>query len=339
MLSPFRKNGPIVQIELAGKCTANCEFCDWTTRPREQQVFLETELAKKAVRDAKELRSPHISFHVTGESLDHPDIMTILPRDENIGLSTNCLSLRGEVADHIAGMSNMNIILAILWAESEIKRNLSLRYAVRFLDSFPVCKSISVQMICSERSVPHAKEMYDIFSPYLNDFPALKLFYKQPYSQEPNYYSKECVPVFGFVPEGIPESDRVSVDRMATPQSCGGDCLAIAPNPMTSILVQSDGEIKPCFYRWPYWGLGNIRDVTLKEAWESERLKEIREVWCRGDPDNRQACHDCIRMFTPSGEPVWWATTGIPPMSLDREQALKGGNPDYVPYPKPEEFR
>jgi len=340
-MKPHRKL--IVQIELAGKCSANCEFCDWTNRPKDQHIYMNTEYAKKAVKEAKELGASYISFHVTGESLTHPDLFEIMPDDGYIGLSTNCLALEGEIADKIANKRNLNLILAVLWAEPKEKREKSLANAIAFLNKNPKCADISVQMICSEHSTPYAKFMYDTFSPYLDKLDQLKLFYKQPYVQEPEY------PYLGYIPEGVVESKRVCIDRMETPQACGSDCLAISPNPMSSILIQVDGEIKPCFYRpndplkkknapLAYqngWGMGHIKNTALKEYWNSEKLKQMRRIWAKGDPNNELPCHNCIRMVVPRGNPVWWMTTGVPPKELDCHQALKGGTVD--PYPQPDE--
>jgi MoaA/NifB/PqqE/SkfB family radical SAM enzyme len=333
----------IVQIELSGKCSATCEFCDWMRRPNDQKRFMDTNLAKKAVKEAKELGADYISFHITGEPLDHPDLFEILPNDGYIGISTNCLSLKGNIADRLAKMRNLNLILAVLWSEPEEKRKRSLENAIAFLDKNPECADLSIQMITSEHAVPFAKFMYDTFSPYLTKLDQLRLFYKQPYVQE---YED---PYLGYIPEGIVESSRVCIDRMATPQSCGNDCLAISPNPMSSILVQVDGEIKPCFYRpndplkkkyapeayQNGWGFGNIRDHTLMEFWNSKWLKDMRKIWATGDPDNKLPCYNCIRMAVPRGKPVWWKTTNIPPKTLDGPQSLKGGTGD--PYPQPEE--
>lgn len=333
----------IVQIELAGKCTANCEFCDWTNRPPEQKTFMETVLAKKAVKEAIEMDADHISFHVTGEPLDHPDLFEILPKDRNFGISTNCLSLEGAKADRLAKMKNLNLILAILWSEPEIRRERSINNAKKFLDRNPECRRITIQMICSEHAVPYAGRMVEEFSPYLEKIPQLKMFFKQPYTQE---YG---VPIYGFVPQRIPESNRIIIDRMETPQSCGNDCMAIPPNPMTSLLIQVDGEIKPCFYRpddplkKEYapekfkggWKFGNIRDTTLQEVWGGEKLREMRKIWATGDPDNQLPCYNCIRMIKPRGKPMWWYTTGTIPCNLDGAQSTKGDPDD--PYPKPEE--
>jgi hypothetical protein len=239
-------------------------------------------------------------------------------------------------------MDNMNITLAVLWAESDIKRTKSITNAINFLKLHPKCKSIQLQMICSKRSIPFAREMYSLFSHFTNELPQMKLFYKQPYTQEVDD------PILGYIPTGIIESSHVVIDKMPTPQSCGMDCLAISPNPMTSIIVQCDGEIKPCFYRpndpsrkdkvpascLTGWNMGNIKNMSLQEFWRSDKLKQMKKIWATGDPDRKLPCHHCIRMVTPRGDPVWFNTTNVPPCELDVHQAKKGNPED--PYIQPE---
>ena len=248
-------------------------------------------------------------------------------------MSTNCLALEGDIADRLAGMENLYIVMAILWSEPQRKRERSLRNALAFLNRNPKCRNISVQMICSEHAITHADRFYDIFYPYLDRLPQLFMHYKQPYSQEPNR-DNTLAPegyknlIMGYFPQGIPVHPRILVEQMPTPQSCGIDCLAFPPCPATDIIIQSDGQIKPCYYRWSKWGLGNIRDTTLKEAWESERMEEIRYHWHRGDPENKLVCHDCIRIVVPRGDPVWWSIPGeTPPALLNREQAMRAKGP------------
>jgi len=328
LYNTLRKKGiSTVQIELAGLCSANCEFCDWTRRPKEQKIFMDTDLAKKCVREAKELNASQISFHVTGEPLDHPDISDIIPYDYPIVISTNCLSLENSLAHKLAHMDNLLIILAVLWSEPKERRERSIANAKAYLDLNPINRNIFLQMICSEHAVQYSSYMYEMFSPYLKQLPGLQLHYKQPYTQEAEH------PNFGYILDNIPkrEDQRVQIDYMPTPQSCGPDCLAFAPNPSTDIIIQSDGQIKPCFKRWAHWNLGNVRNTKLAEAWMSERMKEIRSIWCRGDPDNKVACHDCIRMAVPRGDPVWWSAegSGVPPSLLNQEQAMRSG--DTIP--------
>jgi MoaA/NifB/PqqE/SkfB family radical SAM enzyme len=330
----------IIQIELAGKCTANCEFCDWTRRLKSQQIFMDTASAKKAVKEAREMKADIITFHVTGESLDHPDLFDIMPDDYPVGLSTNCLSLKGDTAERISKMKHMNLTLAIPWAETDSKREAGIYNAERFLEMNPVCNTICIQMICSETSIKHSVEMYGRFLKYMDKLPNVSMFYKQPYAQEVEH------PTLGYIPTALPNDPRVKIDTMPTPQSCGADCLAIAPNPMTSILIQVDGQIKPCFYRPEDplkanhvppeyrngWKMGNIKDMSLQEFWASEKLKYMRKIWAAGDPEGKLPCYNCIRMVAPR-EPVWWNTTGIVPTELDEHQAKKGD--PFDPYVKP----
>jgi MoaA/NifB/PqqE/SkfB family radical SAM enzyme len=330
----------IIQIELAGKCTANCSFCDWTRRQKNQQIFMDTSFAKKAVKEAREMKADLITFHVTGESLDHPDLFEIMPTDYPVGLSTNCLSLTGERAVKLSEMENMNLTLAILWDESDIKREMSICNATNFLEMNPKCKTINIQMVCSARSIPYTDFMHDHFRKYVYKIPGASLFYKQGYTQEPEN------PIITYIPTNINCEPGVVVDTMPTPQSCGGDCLAIAPNPMTSILIQVDGQIKPCFVRpedplkkgmFPSefdngWNTGNITSMTLQEYWNSNKLKYIRKIWATGDPEGKLPCYNCIRMISPI-EGMWRNTTGIVPTELDEHQAKKGDPSD--PYAKP----
>ena len=177
---PPKDKIPIVQIELSGKCNAGCKHCDIVRRPIEQQIYMETDLAKKAVREAKEMKADHISFHVTGESLNHPDLFKILPHDCEIGLSTNCLSLMGDKAEQLAGMTNLRMILAVLWTSEEKLYERSLFNAIDYLSSHPKNKSISLQMVTEVTAQGRDQLMYALGESFFKECPNLKLMYKQP---------------------------------------------------------------------------------------------------------------------------------------------------------------
>jgi radical SAM protein with 4Fe4S-binding SPASM domain len=229
--------------------------------------------------------------------------------------------LEGNIAKEFAKMPNLLVIMAVLWSEPESRRERSIANAKAYLDLNPCNRNIFLQMICSGNAVQYSHRMYDIFSPYLDKLPNLQLHYKQPYTRDPGK------PITGYIPRGVPirKDNRIQIDHMPTPQSAGcNDCMVMAPNPVTDILVQADGQIKPCYYVWDGWGLGNIRDTTLTEAWNSDRMQELRYYWSIGDPENKTACYECIRMAKPPGV-VWWDTPGMKaPSALDDEQQDRG---------------
>jgi MoaA/NifB/PqqE/SkfB family radical SAM enzyme len=280
----------IIQIELAGKCSAMCEFCEWWERPQSEKIFMDTNLAKKCLREARELNPDMISLHVTGESLNHPDLLNIIPDDYPMISSTNCLSLNGEIAERFAHMDNLTIVMAILWSEPEEKRKQSIANALEFLNKNPKCYSITVQMICSVTSIKYAQEMYDTFSPYLKKLSNLRLVYHQPLSVRLDG------PTQGFIPSGIPESRRVIIERYRTPRTCGEGCINNPCNPTTSIYIQSDGQIRPCCVRWEGWDVGNAKDMPLKEAWEGKRMKELQDIWRYGDKNGELKGLNCLYM-------------------------------------------
>ena len=99
---------------------------------------MDTELAKKCVREARELHAKQISFHITGESLLHTDLLEILPRDYPILISTNCIPLEGPLARSLADMKNLTIILAVAWSDPEKRMLTSLLHASSYLQMNPV---------------------------------------------------------------------------------------------------------------------------------------------------------------------------------------------------------
>ena len=323
----FRKLPLYIQIELSGICNSNCEYCDWTTRPKDQMIYLDTELAKKAVRESIDIGAFQISFHVTGESLLHPDFLKIIPDNYNILVSTNCLLLEGEIAEKLSKMKKLAIILSPPWDQDNIRKR-GVANALQYMEMNPENRLVVMQMITSRNSIPQSNYMFQSFSKYLVR-PNFQIHYKQPYTQ---ILGK---PIDGYIPVIDPIPGKVFVDCMSTPQSCGNDCLAFPPNPATSILIQSDGQIKPCFYRWAGWKslFGNIRDTTLMQFWKSDELAEFRRTWCRGDPNAKYTCHDCIRMAYPRDD-VWYGPkgSGIPPTELNQEQRYRANEDN--PYQK-----
>ena len=49
--------------------------------------------------------------------------------------------------------------------------------------------------------------------------------------------------------------------------------------PNKQLVVDSSGDILPCCKLWgKELSIGNIADMTLKEAWKSEKMKQLRKA-------------------------------------------------------------
>jgi radical SAM protein with 4Fe4S-binding SPASM domain len=60
--------------------------------------------------------------------------------------------------------------------------------------------------------------------------------------------------------------------------------------PFTHMATKTDGDLKLCCRSWP---IGNIKDISIKELWNSEKYKEVREKLLKGEKP--QECHACWR--------------------------------------------
>ena len=68
----------------------------------------------------------------------------------------------------------------------------------------------------------------------------------------------------------------------------------VCPQIITRLTVWEDGVISPCCMDYDRkLGLGNIRTSTLKQAWESAKLKSIRKKHLAGKFFEIPACRSC----------------------------------------------
>mgnify|MGYP003730924787 CR=1 FL=1 len=67
-----------------------------------------------------------------------------------------------------------------------------------------------------------------------------------------------------------------------------------------ALFVLWDGTIVPCCVDW--WGdyaLGNINDMTLKEAWNGTKLRHLRASLVAGHYNQIHLCKNCDRLWRP----------------------------------------
>jgi radical SAM protein with 4Fe4S-binding SPASM domain len=63
--------------------------------------------------------------------------------------------------------------------------------------------------------------------------------------------------------------------------------------PHQRLIVAWDGTIFPCCHNWNNeYPLGNYNDITLKQAWDGERMKQLREY--AKDPNKGAPCDTCV---------------------------------------------
>lgn len=99
--SPFPDT---VMLELTNHCNLQCIMCQ-NHRMRRAKGFMEMDLAKRAIQDAKDLGVHRVALYTTGESLLHPAFIRILRAAGRRGmtsyLTTNGLPLTEELCEQL----------------------------------------------------------------------------------------------------------------------------------------------------------------------------------------------------------------------------------------------
>jgi radical SAM protein with 4Fe4S-binding SPASM domain len=67
-------------------------------------------------------------------------------------------------------------------------------------------------------------------------------------------------------------------------------CIHLWRGPM---YITYDGTVFPCCYIFPDEAIGNAKQNTLKEIWNSEKIVKLREAHLRGDLRNYSGCLKC----------------------------------------------
>jgi len=100
--------------------------------------------------------------------------------------------------------------------------------------------------------------------------------------------------------EGIDEirikKDEVHNEGSAIPGDNGArpplrhPCYLLWRGPM---YVHYDGTVFPCCYIYPAEPVGNVKQKTLGEIWNSEQMVRLREAHLKGDLSGYRACQNC----------------------------------------------
>lgn len=281
-----------LQIELAGICNAHCSYCTWEQRTVGKQM-MDTDLALRLLDEAKAMDIDLVTYHGVGESLLHPHLIEILDRGERSGLktrlSTNCFNLSGSRAVMLAECKNLILVLAIPWVEDDAFVNKCVWNAMGYLAMHPDNQEVHVQMVCAEGAQKYYRRLVDTFLPEVVNSTNALIYLKQPRTW-PN-----DTPNKGFINLEFKDTPHVRIDDFETPVSLAKGCTM----PERFLMVLADGTCVPCCVGMDEWGLGNIKDRTLKEVWESVEMEAIRGKWRRAD-DSIPCGHckkrtDCIQ--------------------------------------------
>ena len=92
---------------------------------------------------------------------------------------------------------------------------------------------------------------------------------------------------------GLPgvDSDTVSLLPVLLPEKTGFRCSF----PSKQMVIDSSGQILPCCtFSGRSLPMGNIEQTTVKQAWDSVRMEELRDLHAEGKYAENSVCRHCV---------------------------------------------
>lgn len=254
-----------ITLEINNYCNMLCKMCSKNYVPKEMRMDITDEIVDKVVREIKKYRIPSIIVGASTECLINPKIISILEKIKASGvvdafLITNGYCLTDEIIDKLIELEWERVYISIDAAKKETYKT------IRGMDLDVV--ETNVKKLIQKRN-ESGKAL-----------PLVRVSYvRQSYNfgEEQEFYEKwknivdiidyqELIDYSGFNDiKEVPEVDY----------RCQG--------PFRVLTVQCDGQIFPCTSDYCFhMPIGNIKDISLLDAWNSEVDRNLRKDMLSG---------------------------------------------------------
>lgn len=296
-----------IQIELSGICSLKCNWCAYKYRRKEHNVFMDYNMALKALDQIKELNSnPRIELAHFGESTLYPEFIEIIEELENRNFIRGCV---------ITNASHLNYDLSKKIVLSEAIEEIV--FSIYGYNDKDFYKFTGVG------------GMFDIIQK--NIFAFLSICFAYEWERENPLkitfsiisHSDSSELTFGFWKElicGINHSRRYINDGLFLEDRvwyCQVDSRAGTIDfpeeesnkwceHLKELIVFANGDVSYCCMNCLHEGiLGNINDNTLYKIWNSEKAELIRRDYVNGRQNLVPLCNHCPVKIPNEPAPDW----------------------------------
>lgn len=267
----------VIMIDPCDACNFLCKFCPTNISKEKLELRhkrMPLELFKKIVDDLKEFpeKIKAIDLYGFGEPLLHPELpemISYLKQSgvcEKIRIATNGALLTHELSDKLvdSGLDYMKISLEAL---DEVGYQdicgAKIKYD-EFIENIAYLYSISRgKMEIGAKIISSAFKQIEDKDYFLETFQPISDF----------TFIENLKNVWGEFDE-IELSGQDMGDDYYTKNAMD---FEICSYPLTHMLIHSNGDICSCCFDWKHEiSYANVHDISVKEAWESEKLLQFR---------------------------------------------------------------
>ncbi|MDO8603557.1 MAG: radical SAM protein [Candidatus Omnitrophota bacterium] len=264
-----------IDIETTSVCNLSCSFCATTFRGSQiKKGFMQLDTAKKIIDEGADNNLYGVKFSLRGEPLLHPEIHRFVEYAKKKGLidvyfNTNAALLSEEISKKLIDTGLDRISISFEGHTKEIYE----RYRVGSGFEKVVSNIENMQTLKRRYGVKHPK--IRVQTVMLPDIEASFDSYKK-------FWSKRADEV-GFLDYKDMKDKKMGVRY---PWACSQIWQRMA--------VWWDGTILPCNHDDDgLLMLGNVMKGSIKKAWRSKKLSEIRNSHRDGRADDVLACDGC----------------------------------------------
>jgi len=261
-------------IELTSYCNLRCKMCYHSYKTDHEYKNMPLEMVEKIAEQVKEFQIPAIEIGSGSECLLHPEIkqvLNILKKSEAIDffVVTNGHKLTEEISACLIDLQVERLKISLDAATDETYKK------VRGASLEVVEENIRTFLRLKKEKKSALPFLRLSFVKMKDNIEEIDLFYNK---------WKDYADIIDFQDCG----DLSHVDEIRQVEMTDFMC----PHPFEKLGINCDGDLTPCctFYN-KYLKVGNINDMTLMEAWRSDRAVKLRQSFIDGNPP--MVCKNC----------------------------------------------
>lgn len=263
----------IIDLELTNKCNFRCTFCSRNTMSRDQG-FMSERILSRILVETKQRKTP-LRFIRMGEPFLHPDILSYAKKVKANGnplhITTNGSLLNKQISQELVDLELDSIIFSMQGATKE------------------------------EYESIRTNGKYDVLRKNINDLYEIRESKDKPYIQitttldkrdteKENEFIKTWNNSCDKIQIGITNYARINDTMEGVYKPCS--------EVLTKLSVDYDGTITACCIDHDrLMSLGNINHNSLKEAWNCDTLKSIRQLLKEEKFRYLTLCKSCFRAY------------------------------------------
>jgi len=292
-------------VEPTNRCNFRCVCCghgnERTRNDLKPLINMDTELYRKIIRELSSWEGPPLRLlrlAVLGEPLVHPDFLEMVRLANTAG-----------IADKVDTFSNGSLLteaISIGLVENGLD---SIRFSIYAVDPDRHRKVTQTQVDVSgiRANIRRLREIRDRKG---SRTPRIVVKMFDTYGEENDLFRRQY--------EGI--ADEIDFENVNDATRYNGTDLvgafygdaelakrirssfrkhlhrhAVCPRPFMALVVCSNGSVVMCTHDYPRATMiGNVKDSTLEEIWNSRALFEFRKMLLLGEKRKNILCRNCV---------------------------------------------